>query len=211
MRPKSIVMCLVCLCAVVWADSAWSKSFVYKASITANQLHDGTKTVLNGYFVVGDLRPVTGGIDDYRFASTQVVVVGGIAGKKKFLRFSDGQYRAARVAKVINSKTRTVVIFLQESALQMTTDDTGPEGASFLAKLLSGLVTDDHYELPMKVTGDGLSSVSSPSAGRGTHTRYKLSLVRDLTDASPADETLQQAGDRLAAFLASKGLSDATP
>ena len=203
------------LAAWVWtaalAGTGWCKNYVYKLSVSGTNLATGESAKLAGYYVFGDFETVVGAPPEYADANAKLIIIGGVLGKKRFFRQDSGRYRVLQLTSDVNDKPRKVVIFTQ--VVGGNTSDAGSHVVN--TTVLSGVVTDPRYALPLKVTGESLSSSATVQddvlTGGATIVKYKLSLVRDLTDPIPSDETAAETVERVVTFLMDKGFIEFVP
>ena len=203
MRAASRLTILACLITLALAGTGWCANFVYKGKQTLQSVATGEKVPVPIYLVLAEdgIVDVSG---DYVYVAAKLFIVGGVVGRKRFVRADLPEMRALHLTTLVGAKLRGVTIVTRGSAT-----DTNIGNHSIQAEALHGVKKDLAARMPPKLQGTSMfasgSGASSVATGAASFATWKLSLVPDLTDQAQPGETLDQTAERVAAFLVSKG------
>jgi hypothetical protein len=209
MATRSCVAIVVCLMASALEGTGWCANFVYKGVLKAESVTTGEKISASEYVVLAEAGRVNTS-DDYVYTGYTTIFVGGVAGKKHFLRATAPEFRTVHLLQIVKGKPRAVTIVSRGVA-----SPSDISSHNFQAEVLTGVKKDPAERMPSKLRGVSMftsgSGSSTVATGELQLTTSKLSLVRDLTDQVQPGETLDQTVARVVAFLESKGFTELTP
>ena len=205
MGATSRLVILACLITIALAKSGWCANFVYKGTQTTVDVGTGEKFLLSAYLVLAENGAVDVS-DDYVRTNVRMLIVGGIAGRKGFVRVFPPEYRTLHLATIVGGKPRAVVIVSRSVAT------SNVDSHIIETEALTGAKKDPAERMPAKLQGVavlGSGEGHNLVATGGIHlSASKYSLVRDLTEQVQPGETLDQTEERVIAFLQSKGFSE---
>ena len=209
MGAASRLTILVCLITSVLGGTGWCANFVYKGAQKAQDLATGEKITIPTYLVLAE-DGIVNVSDDYVYTKAKMVFVGGIAGRKRFLRIQLPDFRTLHLTTIVGGKLRAVTIVSRGVAT-----DSNVGSHNYQLEVLSGVKKDPAERMPTKLQGVSvLTSGTGPNTGASGGLQLgtsKFSLVGDLTGQVQPGETVDQTVERVVAFLETKGFTEFTP